>query len=280
MLKLLMPSAAALVKTAKTRTLVIADPHLGWEMALQAKGIHVPSQTPRLLQKLVLLLSKYKPDALLILGDIKYSVVKAEAGEWRDIPAFFTELKQHVSSIAIVRGNHDANLEPLLPENISLLPASGTIIGDVGFFHGHKWLSPALLKCKTLVMGHLHPMVVFRDPAGFRMTRQVWIKVPCNSEALAKLLLQKHGIKIEGTPEATVKKHYKSKPQTTQMFIMPSFNDFLGGRPVNEAKQRKEVGGEALIGPVLRSEAVDVDNAELRLLDGTYLGTLSQLRSL
>ena len=53
---------------------------------------------------------------------------------------------------------------------------------------------------------------------------------------------------------------------------MPSFNDFLGGRPVNETRPRKEIGAEALIGPVLRSEAVDVDNAELYLLDGTYLG--------
>jgi hypothetical protein len=61
---------------------------------------------------------------------------------------------------------------------------------------------------------------------------------------------------------------------------MPSFNDFLGGRPVNETRPRKELGAEALIGPVLRSETVDVDNSELYLLDGTYLGTLNQLRTL
>ena len=206
MLKFLWPHAAAMVQTRKNKTLVIADPHLGWEVALQTKGIHVPSQTTRLLQRLLLLLYKYKPNMLLILGDIKYSVVKTEAGEWHDIPEFFTKLKQHVGRIAIVRGNHDANLEPLLPENISLLPASGTVIADVGFFHGHKWLSPALLKCKTLVMGHLHPMVVFRDPAGFRLTRQVWIKARINKEVLAKLLLRKHRIKIEGTPEATIEK--------------------------------------------------------------------------
>lgn len=280
MLTLLLPSPAALIKTGKTKTLVIADPHLGWEIALQAKGIHIPSQTSKLLQKMVALLSKHKPDALLILGDVKYTVVKAEAGEWHDIPEFFTELKRYVNTIAIVRGNHDANLEPLLPENITLLPATGTVVGGVGLFHGHKWPSPALLKCKTLVMGHLHPVVVFHDPAGFKITRQVWLKAQCNAEALAKVLLQKHGVKIEGTPEATVKKHYGFKPQTTQIFIMPSFNDFLGGRPINEATQRKELGSEALIGPVLRSEAVDVDNAELYLLDGTYLGTLNQLRRL
>jgi hypothetical protein len=61
---------------------------------------------------------------------------------------------------------------------------------------------------------------------------------------------------------------------------MPSFNDFLGGRPINETRPRKEIGNEALIGPVLRSEAVDVDNSELYLLDGTFLGTLNQLRQL
>ena len=280
MLTLLLPNPAALIKTDKTKTLVIADPHLGWEMALQEKGIHIPSQTPKLLKKLTALLSKYKPDAILIIGDVKYTVVKADLGEWHDIPYFFTELKNHISDIGIVRGNHDANLEPLLPENVKLLPATGTIIGDVGLFHGHKWPSPTLLQCKTLIMGHLHPVVVFRDPAGFRITRQVWIKAKCNINGLSKILLQKHGMKIEGTPEATVKKHYNFNPKTSQIFIMPSFNDFLGGRPINETKPREEGQTQTMIGPVLRSETVDMDNAEIYLLDGTYLGTLNQLRRL
>jgi putative SbcD/Mre11-related phosphoesterase len=280
MLKLLLPHPAALIKTEKTKTLVIADPHLGWEMALRDKGIHVPSQSSKLLQKLAALLSKYKPDALLILGDIKYTVVSAEAGEWHDIPDFFTELKNYVKDIAIVRGNHDANLEPLLPESVKFLPATGTVVDDVGLFHGHKWPSPSLLKCKTLIMGHLHPVVVFRDPAGFRITRQVWVKAKCNTTQLSKTLLQKQRIRIEGTPEETVKSHYNFKPRTTQLFIMPSFNDFLGGRPINETKPRRKGQTPTMIGPVLRSEAVDVDNSEIYLLDGTYLGTLNQLKRL
>lgn len=280
MLKLLLPQPAALIKTGKTKTLVIADPHLGWEMALQDKGIHVPSQSSKLLEKLVAVLSKYKPDTLLILGDVKYTVVAARAGEWHDIPEFFTELENYVKNIAIVRGNHDANLEPLLPENIPLLPATGTIVGDVGLFHGHKWPSPTLLKCKTIIMGHLHPVVVFRDPAGFKINRQVWVKAKCDTPQLSKTLLQKQRIKIEGTPEETVKKQYNFKPRTSQIFIMPSFNDFLGGRPINETKPRKKRQTPTMIGPVLRSEAVDLDNSEIYLLDGTYLGTLNQLRKL
>jgi len=280
MLKLLWPNPAILVKSGKTKTLVIADPHLGWETSLQEKGIHVPSQTEKILNKLIVIITKYKPDRLVILGDVKYSVISSELGEWHDIPDFFIKLQNYVGSIAIVRGNHDANLEPLLPENIEFLPATGALIGDVGGFHGHKWPSPSLLKCKTLIMGHLHPVVVFHDPAGFKITRQVWMKAKCDSTALAKILLQKQNVKIRGSISETLSKHYNIRLNTNEILIMPSFNDFLGGRPVNETRSRKEIGTEALIGPVLRSEAVDVDNSELYLLDGTYLGTLNQLRNL
>lgn len=278
MLKLLLPHPAALVKTEGTKTLVIADPHLGWEMNLQNKGIHIPSQTTKLLEKLVAILSKYKPDALLILGDVKYTVVAAKPGEWHDIPEFFSNLENCVKAITIMRGNHDANLEPLLPENVKILPANGTILGNFGLFHGHKWPSPTLLKCKTFVMGHLHPVVLFRDPAGFKITKQVWVKAKCNTTQLSKTLLEKQRIKIEGTPEETMKKHYNFKPKTRQLFIMPSFNDFLGGRPINITKPRNRGQTRTIIGPVLRSEAVDLDNSEIYLLDGTYLGTLDQLR--
>jgi putative SbcD/Mre11-related phosphoesterase len=280
MFTLLTPNAAALVQTSKKRTLVISDPHLGWEMALQEKGIHIPSQTSKLLAKLVTLLGQIKPDALLILGDVKFTVVVSEPGEWHDIPGFFSELKNHVSEIGVVRGNHDANLEPMLPEHIDVHPAGGIVVGDVGLFHGHKWPHPSLLGCKTLVMGHLHPVVVLRDPAGFRLNRQVWVKADIRTETLARILLQKHGVKIEGTVEETLAKHYRVKPYAKQLFLMPSFNDFLGGRPVNESRPRKEFSKEPLIGPVLKTEGVDINDSELYLLDGTYLGTINQLRRL
>ena len=277
MLTLLLPYPAALVKAGPKRTLVIADPHIGWENALQEKGIHIPSQTPRILNKLIALLEEHKPDQLLIIGDVKFTVVTTEPGEWHDIPDFFTELQHHVSDISVIRGNHDANLEPLLPENVKLLPATGVIVGDIGLFHGHKWPSPTLLKCRTLVMGHVHPTVVFRDPSGFKLSNQAWVKAKCNTEELSKTLLQRHKVKIEGTTEATLKKHFGFTPSTSEVIIMPSFNDFLGGRAMNETRAGKE-GQATMIGPMLRSGMLDLDNAEIYMLDGTYLGTLDQLR--
>ena len=94
MLSILWPSPAAMVKTAETKTLLIADLHIGWEMELQKKGIHVPSQTPKLLSKLTAILGKYKPQRLVILGDVKYTVVSSELGEWHDVPDFFMQAAQ------------------------------------------------------------------------------------------------------------------------------------------------------------------------------------------
>jgi metallophosphoesterase superfamily enzyme len=128
-------------------------------------------------------------------------------------------------------------------------------------------------------MGHLHPVVMFRDPAGFKITRQIWMRTECNTEALTRVFLEKHGLKIECSPNDTLQQHFGFKAKTSELFIMPSFNDFLGGRAINEAHPKKESGGETLIGPVLRSEAVDVARSELFLLDGTYLGTLNQLKT-
>jgi hypothetical protein len=271
----LTPYPAALVKTEKAKVMAIADLHIGWEMALSQKGIHVPSQTSKLLKKLTDLLATYKPEKLLILGDVKHTVATAEIGEWQDVPEFFNQLKKQMDDILVIRGNHDGNLEPLLPESIKILPATGTSIGEVGFFHGHRWPSPALLKCRTLVMGHVHPTVALRDPAGFRITRQVWVRMNCNKDQLAETL-QKHAAKTLKNSRKTIRQNPRLRPKTGQLFIMPSFNDFLGGRPLNERRSTGKAD-ERIVGPVLRSAAVDMKNAETYLLDGTFLGTLDQL---
>ncbi len=271
------PYPAALVRTKKTRIMVIADLHIGWEMSLSKKGIHVPTQTPKLLKKLATLVSEYKPAKLLILGDVKHTIATAQIGEWQDVPEFFNQLTKQKLQTSVIRGNHDGNLEPLLPENIELLPATGIALGDIGFFHGHKWPFPAILKCKTLVMGHIHPTVAFHDPSGFRITRQVWVKANCNRKQLAEILLQKHKTSNKrGSDE--LGKNCAGTTEVLQLFIMPSFNDFLGGKPLNESSKTTP-RTEMIVGPLLRQKAVDLENAETYLLDGTFLGTLKQLKT-
>ncbi|MEM3640953.1 MAG: hypothetical protein QXH37_03405, partial [Candidatus Bathyarchaeia archaeon] len=96
-------------------------------------------------------------------------------------------------------------------------------------------------------------------------------------EQLTRILLEKNEIKIENNPQETLLKHYGIKPKTSQLFIMPSFNEYLGGKPLNEKNSSVETKSEKIVGPILRTSAVDVENAEIYLLDGTFLGALSQL---
>jgi len=274
------PYPAMLIREQKERVLVVADLHIGWEVALTQKGVHIPSQTPKIKEKLLQIIGRCKPTSMIFLGDVKHTIATAELEEWRDVPELFEAVYEKVSNVSVIPGNHDGNLEPLLPEKVKLLPSTGVTIGDVGLFHGHAWPAPELLSCSSLVMGHLHPVVVFRDPLGFRITRQVWVKAPCETEKLVKAFLKRLNVRNEEEPVATFQKHFHIKPRVSQLFILPSLNEFLGGQPVNLGSIGKSGKYREFIGPILRSGGVKIDSAETYLLDGTFIGTINQLREL
>ena len=273
------PEAAVLLKKGDERVLVISDLHIGWEVALAQEGFHVPSQTSKFLKRLSRLIRTQKPTRLIILGDVKHTIARIEMEEWRDVPNFFEELSRIVPKIQVIPGNHDGNLEPLLPENIDLLPSTGIILGDVGLFHGHTWPHPEMLKCRSLIIGHVHPVVTFRDPTGFRITRQVWVKSECNAPELARFVLRRSGIRNVADPSRALKDNFDVGLNVSHLLIMPSFNDFLGGQAVNRRSVGRGKKFSEFIGPVLRSGSVDINKAEVYLLDGTFLGTVSQLRA-
>ncbi len=279
-MKPIRPYPALLLQEKSKRILVVADLHIGWEAALTEKGIHVPSQTPRILTKMLRLIKACRPTTLIFLGDVKHAVARVKMEEWRDIPDFFETLGEKVPDIQVIPGNHDGNLEPLLPADVEIQPTKGTAIGDVGLFHGHAWPAPELLECRTLITGHVHPMVTFRDPLGFRITRQVWVKTRCDRVRLARSFLKYLGVKGDANPVALLAKRFDVKMRATHFFIMPSFNDFLGGQSINRKSIGKNARSRGFIGPILRSRSVNIDSAELFLLDGTFIGTVEQLRSL
>ena len=269
---------ALLIQKQKERLLVVADLHIGWEVKLAEQGIHVPSQTPKILEKMIQLIENCKPTCIIFLGDVKHAIAKVEMEEWRDIPDFFEAITKKVSNIQVIPGNHDGNLEPLLPEAAKVTSPTGIVFGDVGLFHGHTWPAPVLLKCRDLVTGHVHPTVAFRDTMGFRITRQVWVKAKCDTHHLAKSLLKNLNIKPAKDPVDSLQRHFKIKLKASNLFIMPSFNDFLGGRPINEKNLGKSRESSAFIGPILRSKSVNIEGSEVYMLDGTFLGTVNQLR--
>jgi hypothetical protein len=112
----------------------------------------------------------------------------------------------------------------------------------------------------------------------------VWVRAPVNQKQLAKTFLCGMGYKLKTgeDPFKLLKRDFDTKLKASEFYIMPYFNEFLGGRPINRSGGRYAKGGKTIeyLGPILRSGGVDVENAETYLLDGTFLGTVGQLRSL
>jgi len=269
---------ALLLRRRGERVVVLSDLHIGWEVTLSQQGIHIPSQTGKMLQRLRVIIEKEHPSRIIMLGDVKHSVTGAELEEWRDVPDFFEALLKLVPSVQVILGNHDGNLEPLTPSKVEILPSTGLALWNrFGLLHGHAWPSPEILGCETLILGHLHPAVTLRDALGYRLTKPAWVTAPCDPKKLVRGTLKAAGIQPRGDLEEVLKEKFRVKLATTRCVFVPPFNDFLGGRPVNSRKIEETHAGERL-GPVLRSGAVDMDDAEVHLLDGTYLGRVKQLK--
>ena len=145
-----------------------------------------------------------------------------------------------------MKGNHDSNIEDHIDDDVNVHPAGGLVIGEVGFIHGHTWPSNNTMACSTLVMAHNHPTVMFLDGVGKRTTEPCWVRGPF----------------LNGGSRYLV--------HPSSFVMIPAFNPVLGGSPVN-------VEGEALLGPLLNSGMVDLDNCQIHLLDGIGLGRRKDL---
>jgi uncharacterized protein len=225
---------------------VAADLHMGLEHELWLGGVSIPSQTEKILERLLRSLDEIKPDKLLLLGDVKHNVPKTSWQEKRDIPRFLESLSRRIQ-VEIVLGNHDSDLASIAPPGVRVRPSSGFILDDVGYFHGHTWPDEKVLCANLLVAAHLHPVLRLKDPLGHFVTRRIWARM--------NLL-----------PDA-VKRQY-GFACNSEIIIAPAFNDLCGGLPLNEPCDEPR-------GPI--PSLVDLSSARIYLMDGTYLGTLREV---
>jgi putative SbcD/Mre11-related phosphoesterase len=256
--------------------MVAADLHLGMEYELAQQGINIPYQWNRMLEELVSILREHKPDRLILLGDVKHGVPATSFQEKQEIPNFFNTLLEEVEKIDITRGNHDANIQNFLPEGVSLHTSKGIIFGErfrVAALHGHAWPKPQILPTDAVMMGHNHPTVLLNTPLGIRISRRVWVRGKINPESLAKAFLGQDNVKSKDDVLNKFIEFYKLEPKTPELMIMPTFNDLLGGLPVNSDSPK------SLLGPLFRSNIINVEGFDVYLLDGSYMGKVNFLRS-
>jgi len=250
--------------------LIISDLHLGIEEEIsEERGIHFPLQDVSILERIKSLVRKYELSYLYIVGDVKHTILTDIPYNWDIIPEFMETLVEIVETV-IIPGNHDGNLESLLPRSVELADVHGIVIGKgderIGLLHGHAWPAPELLEASRFIAGHSHPAVsrfrtVSKPEIGRSDRRRYAGSVPVvlNSKLSKNCIRQRLGM-LE-IPDDNI----------AILTTLPSFNQLISGIAVNSPRSEFQ-------GPLFENSCVDVLESEIYSTDGLYLGTIGWMR--
>ncbi len=237
-------NAALLLHDKEQRHLVLGDLHLGLEKKLYDKGVHLYGAAEHMARQVVALAKENKTDNVILLGDIKESIMYPDSTERQGIDEFFSLLDGLKIRIAV--GNHDGHLGELIGVPI----ADEIILGNVTLLHGHMWPSDDAMTKDYIIVAHNHVAVSFKDEKGAFYNQKAWLVA---------------SVDIEGASA-----RYKSINNSIKLVVMPAFNDLITGKAVNEVE-------ETHINPLFRNKIFDYANATVYSMDGSVLGTPSSL---
>ena len=149
---------------AGSRTLVLADLHLGYGWAQRRRGELGPLADEEIRLKILRALDELSPHKLLLAGDVVHAPNPGKA-ESAFIGKVLDEMRGRTELIGI-KGNHDRqfarDFESL---GISLLDEWHE--GSITVAHGDR-LPQRLSEGERLVVGHLHPAIGLEDAVGVR----------------------------------------------------------------------------------------------------------------
>jgi len=235
----IVPGKPALFVEGQKKYLVVTDLHIGFESTLTSNEIFIGKNTTikEILDELLEIIDSKKPDSLILLGDVKSSIKNISKGEWNDVPLFFNKVKEKCEVI-LIPGNHDANIQKLAPEGVSLISTTGMIEEKVLFTHGHTMPSENISSIEKIIMGHIHP--VFFQEDSIVNGQRVWISLKTNKENI-----------------------FPSQSGEIEIIIVPSFNRYFYA--TNKRKYKKSIS------PIIE-KIKNVSSAKIITLDGTIIG--------
>ncbi len=137
--------------------LIVSDLHFGKTGHFRKHGIAVPAQVYKEdIQRLISLISYFKPKQLIVVGDMFHSKANKEHDlflKWRNDLADI--------EIILVRGNHDI-LHTTWYEEANITVKEGMYaIGEFGFVHDPEEAKDAVAEIGFVFSGHLHPGIGF-----------------------------------------------------------------------------------------------------------------------
>jgi len=239
----IIPKYPALMIEGTKKSLVITDLHLGFENNLSLNNVFLGKNktVAEITKEIEKIIKKTKPDSLVLLGDIKSGIKSITKTEWETVPSFFESVTKLIDTI-LVPGNHDANIEKLIPNGITLASSKGIIIDNILLTHGHTMPSENFSQVNTIVMGHILP--VFFQKESLINGERVWVSIKCKKQKI-----------------------FHSKSGELEVIILPSFNRYF------YATQKKFY--KKSISPII--EKMDVMQAKILRLDGTIIGNEEML---
>ena len=239
-------SKPVMVLEEKVRHLVVTDLHIGFENTSGNKiFLGKNSSVKQITNDIKKLIYDEEIDSLVLLGDIKSSVEKISKNEWDDVPYFFDEIKK-LSDVILVPGNHDANIDKLIPNEILMTNSKGLIIDDVLLTHGHSMPSNNFSNVNRIIMGHIHP--VFFQGDSLVNGERVWISLKTKKELI-----------------------FPSAKGEIEITVMPSFNPYFNTRQKREYKKS--------ISPIIQKIKND-SIAKIITLNGIIIGSERELTEL
>lgn len=261
---------ALLVNFSDKKILCIADLHLGYEFLLAQKGVIIPPQSEEMRDRILNLIERTNADSLIIIGDVKHNIFRVSRSEWRGTTKLLEDVSKKVN-VQITLGNHDTNLDSLLPsDDIQVHSSKGFLMENdsfrIGFIHGHAWPKPHLLQSDYIIIGHNHPVIEMRDRMGGKWFVPAWIELRVSEEKIAALLANHRVLRRTSNPTEDLEKE-SIQIQSMKIIVVPAFNTLLGGVALNRPDVK-------FLGPILSSNIVEKSTAKVKLLDGTYLGSL------
>jgi len=155
----IIPSKPALILEGEKKNLIVTDVHIGFESNMASNEIFIGKNSTinETIQELSDIIDSEKPDSVILLGDIKSSIRNISKNEWDEVPLFFKKIREKCDVI-LIPGNHDANIQRLVPDNITMISSTGMVEENILLTHGHTLPSENFSHVDKIIMGHLHPV--------------------------------------------------------------------------------------------------------------------------
>ena len=240
----LVSSKPALILEGESRNLIVADLHIGFEADLAAKNIFVGKNTTinDMISEICKIIDETKPDSLILLGDVKSSIKSISKNEWDEIPLFFDKVGKKVE-IVLIPGNHDSNIQRLVPDGVTLVSSTGLVVENTLLTHGHTLPSKNFSHVDKIIMGHVHP-VFFKEDSVLNGQR-VWVSIKTEKQKI-----------------------FSSSSGEIEITIVPSFNKYFYA--THKKKYKKSIS------PIIE-KIKKKSSARIVTLDGAVIGNESMI---